>query len=156
MSVYFFIAIAVGLILLVLSRGGKPDGSSVRMPKLYMIIGFVALISSVVLGAMIILNGESVLGAVICSALFILAGVLLLASYFNKFISYDETGFTERNFWRKTRTFTYGEVTKIERKATGDVSIFCGTYKFSIDQYAVGKDAFVGKIEAWKIQHEAN
>lgn len=142
---YLLIGFAVSALLGYMRKPKEPKGQTVALPALMAVIGGIA---GVFFGGLTVWAAMDDAGIFERSVflLFALLGVGMVLAYVNCRIHYDKQGFTVKNLWGITRSYTYDDITWL--KGTKDVKLYVGERVVRIDEMAVGKTEFLCHAEA--------
>ena len=133
------IAIAVPGLIALASRD-KAKKNTVRLPRIYTIIGLICLglfLFFTILAFRTAAGGTGFFFLGLC----LISGLLVLAGC-NSGVRYDINGFTARNFLGFSRRYTYGELTGIRGK-TKDITLFAGSRRIRLDSMMTGREEFL-------------
>ena len=78
---------------------------------------------------------------------FSLLGLWLLISYINCRISYDDSGFTVKNFFGIKKRFTYDKVTALKVGVRDDHLVYLENRKIRIDMLSIGGRDFLAQVK---------
>lgn len=156
MKALIFLPVGISLILTVLCLQEYADRrrdpkwkTAVQTPFYAAVIGqlvYVLLIPAVVL----VLRGQF-LGGWIFASICLLCWPLELA-YLNSAVFYDNTGFTHRDLFGISRSYSYTQITRIRQgmatfgpAASGrDTVLYCGKHRIRIDVICLNRNNFLG------------
>lgn len=141
---YLVIGVAVSALLGFMRKPKAPKGQTVTLPALMAGIGVIGVVTFAVLAVWS--YEEEGLGTALLFLSFVLLSAWLIVAYINCRITYDEHGFTVKNFFGITRGYTYDEITWY--KGTRDIKLYVGGRVVRIDEMAVGKTEFLCYAEA--------
>ena len=113
----------------------------VYLPKLLLALG---LVSSTVFLVPTLITAFSYepLWVTVGFSLFSLLGASLIIAFINCRISYDENGFSAKNFFGIRKSFTYEQVTAIKENMR-ETYIYIGKRRVMIDEISIGGSEFV-------------
>lgn len=119
----------------------KEKKRRVYLPKWIPVLGICDFLLFVIFSFMSMSSDEP-LWVPILFFLFSLMGLSLVIGFINCRISYDDNGFTFKNFFGVKRYFSYGQITAIKENVH-DIHIYIGKKKVSIDLFSVGSIDFI-------------
>ena len=156
MKALIFLPVGISLILTVLCLQEYADRrrdpkwkTAVQIPFYAAVIGqlvYVLLVPALVL----VLRGQ-LLGGWSFASFCLLCWPLELA-YLNSAVFYDSTGFTHRNLFGVSRSYSYTQITRIRQgmatfgpAASGrDTVLYCGKHRIRIDVICLNRNNFLG------------
>ncbi len=119
----------------------KEKKRRVYLPKWIPVLGICDFLLFIIFSFMSMSSDEP-LWVPILFFLFSLMGLSLVIGFINCRISYDDNGFTFKNFFGVKRYFSYGQITAIKENVH-DIHIYIGKKKVSIDLFSVGSIDFI-------------
>ena len=138
---FALIPIIVSGVLAVLRQPKNSEKGKVFMPKFFAIFG--AISSGIILiPAFICAFSDESIWLTIVFLLFSMLGTSLIVAYINCRISYDEDGFTAKNFFGIKRRFTYDQITGIKENMR-ETYLYMGKKKVKTDEFSVGGMEFI-------------
>lgn len=97
------------------------------------------------------------LGLTLVFSLFAALNSSLILAAQNIRILYNGDGFVSYNFWGLRRRYAYGDITGISGGTNQDVTLWVGRRTVRIDEYAVGRSAFLAQAKKqYRIRHNGN
>ena len=138
---FALIPLIVSGVLAILRRPKKAEQGKVFMPKFFAILG--SICSGIFLiPTFICAFSDEPIWTAIAFLLFSMLGASLIVAYINCRISYDEDGFTAKNFFGIKRRFTYDQITGIKENMH-ETYLYMGKKRIMIDEFAVGGMEFI-------------
>ena len=138
---FALIPLIVSGVLSVLRRPKRSEKGKVFLPKFFAILG--SICSGIFLiPTFISAFSDEPIWVTIILLVFSMLGASLIVAYINCRISYDEDGFTAKNFFGIKRRFTYDQITGIKRNVH-ESYLYMGKRKIMIDEFAVGGSDFI-------------
>ena len=119
----------------------KDTKGRVHLPNFFAILGSAVFFVFVIPAIITILSGEP-LWVPILFFLFSLVGLSFVIGFINCRISYDDNGFTVKNFFGVKRCFSYDQITAT-RENVHDIRIYIGKKKVLVDLFSVGGIDFI-------------
>lgn len=138
---FALIPLIVSGVLAVLRQPKKAVQGKVFMPKFFAIIGSVCSGIFLIPTFICAFSDESI-WLTIVFLLFSMLGASLIVAFINCRISYDEDGFTAKNFFGIKRRFTYDQITGIKENMH-ESYLYMGKRRIMIDEFAVGGMEFI-------------
>lgn len=124
-----------------LKRPKKAKGRTVYLPKLIAVVGVFGSVFFLI-PTLITAFSDEPIWLPISFFLFFLLCVALIVAFLNCRITYDDNGFTVKNFFGRKQRYTYRQITAIQGGVPkGDLCI--GKRKIRIDESAVGRIDFI-------------
>lgn len=133
---FALIPLIVGGILAALRQPKKAERGKVFMPKFFVIFGSICL-AILLIPTFICLFSEDSIWLSAFWVLFSMLPASLIVAYINCRISYDEDGFTAKNFFGIKRRFTYDQITGVKHNMH-ESYLYMGKHRIMIDEFAVG------------------
>lgn len=153
MVVEIIIIIITGYVLL-FSQGEAPKENRVKYPKAYLLVGIVSLLFWIFFLVLVIINNipiyESFFSLLTLLG-FIIISLIIIISYFNIYIIYDNESFTHSNFFRIKKTMYYSDIKSIYRKRHAKYLVVFESSgkKIMIDsKYTVGYTRFIERVNS--------
>ena len=138
---FALIPIVVSGVLAILRRPKKAEAGKVFMPKAFAIVGVIC--SAVFLiPTFICAFSDEPIWTTIVFLLFSMFSASLIVAYINCRISYDEDGFTAKNFFGIKRYYTYDQITGIKENMH-ETYLYMGKRRIMIDEFATGGMEFI-------------
>ncbi len=119
----------------------KENKGKVHLPKLFAILGTSCFLIFII-PAFITLFSEEPLWLPILFFVFAALGLILIIGFINCRISYDDKGFTAKNFFGIKRYFTYDQVTAIKENIH-EAYIYMGKKRVMVDRFSIGGINFI-------------
>lgn len=147
-------ALALGVFTLLFPRCS--EDAAVALPRFFLIFGlFGDALFLVLIGTAPWTHCS--LGLTLVFSLFAALNSSLILAARNIRILYDGDGFVSYNFWGLRRRYSYGDITGISGGANQDVTLWVGRRTVRIDEYAVGRSAFLAQAKKqYRIRHNGN
>lgn len=147
-------ALALGVLTLLFPRCS--EDAAVALPRFFLIFGlFGDALFLVLIGTAPWTHCS--LGLTLVFSLFAALNSSLILAARNIRILYDGDGFVSYNFWGLRRRYAYGDITGISGGTNQDVILWVGRRTVRIDEYAVGRSAFLAQAKKqYRIRHNGN
>lgn len=119
----------------------KENKGKVHLPNLFAVLGTSCFIFFIILAFITLFSQEPLWVPIL---FFVLAalGLVLVIGFINCRISYDDEGFTAKNFLGIKRYFTYSQVTTIKENIH-DCCIYIGKKRVMVDELSIGGINFI-------------
>ena len=141
---FLIIPIIVSGVLAFLRHPKKAEKGKVYLPKFFVILGLITSTIFLIPTIITAFSDEPIWVTILCFV-FSLLGSGFIIAFINCRISYDENGFTSKNFFGIKRTYTYDQVTAIKENMHEDY-IYIGKRKVMIDEFSIGGIDFIAYV----------
>lgn len=141
---FLIIPIIVSGVLTFLRQPKKAEKGKVYLPKFIVILGLITSTIFLIPTLITAFSDGPIWGPIVCFV-FSFLGLYLIIAFINCRVSYDEEGFTVKNFWGIKRKYTYDQVTAIKENMHEDY-IYIGKRKVMIDEFSVGGIEFIAYV----------
>ena len=138
---FALIPIVVSGVLAFLRRPKKAEAGKVFMPKFFIIFGSIGTCIFLIPTFICLFSEDSIR----LSAFWLFFSMLpasLIVAYINCRISYDEDGFTAKNFFGIKRYYTYDQITSIKENMH-EAYLYMGKRRIMIDEFGIGGLDFI-------------
>ena len=141
---FLIIPTIVSGVLAFLRYPKKAEKGKVYLPKFFVILGLITSTIFLIPTIITAFSDEPIWVTILFFA-FSLLGSGFIIAFINCRISYDENGFTSKNFFGIKRTYTYDQVTAIKENMHEDY-IYLGKRKVMIDEFSIGGTDFIAYV----------
>ena len=138
---FALIPLIVSGILSFLRQKKQPKKGKVYLPKFFIIFGSICSVIFLI-PTFICAFSDEPLWITIGFLLFSMLPASLIVAFINCRISYDEDGFTAKNFFGIKRHFTYDQITGIKENMH-ETYLYMGKHRIMIDEFAEGGWEFI-------------
>ena len=138
---FALIPLIVSGVLAILRRPKKTEKGKVYLSKALAIVGVICS-TFFLIPTLICAFSDEPIWVSIGFLLFTLLGASLIVAYINCRISYDEDGFTAKNFFGIKRRFTYDQITGIKENMH-ESYLYMGKRRIMIDEFGIGGLDFI-------------
>ena len=145
LTLFSLIALVLGVLTLLFPRCS--EDAAVALPRFFLIFGLFGDALFLVLIGTVPWTHCS-LGLTLVFSLFAALNSSLILAARNIRILYDGDGFVSYNFWGLRRRYAYGDITGISGGTNQDVTLWVGRRTVRIDEYAVGRSAFLAQAKS--------
>lgn len=138
---FAIIPIIVSGLLAFLRQPKKAKKGKVHLPKFFVILG-ITTSTIFLIPTIITLFADEELWVPVLFFIFSLFGTIFIIGFINCRISYDENGFTFRNFFGIKRKATYEQITAIKENMH-ETYLYIGKRKVMVDEFSIGGTEFI-------------
>ena len=138
---FALIPIIVSGVLAFLRRPKKAEKGKVCLPIALTIVGVICS-AFFLIPTLICAFSDEPIWVSIVFLLFSMLSASLIVAYINCRISYDEDGFTAKNFFGIKRRFTYDQITGIKENIH-ETYLYMGKRRIMIDEFGIGGMEFI-------------